>query len=142
MIETSTKNLSRLAAPAVLPPLDDSFRPLALANREFRRQVEQSGGGVPLVIGLERADGTRSRYETKVFAENNPSADLNLPYIERIVKMLLWQKGGYKLIIGGPAQLGEQIAAIYSKSGARAFDWEFMGNTVYEKPFEVVVTGA
>ena len=44
-----------LIAPRFLPPLDGGFRPAVLANHAFRREVEASGRGVPLVLALERA---------------------------------------------------------------------------------------
>jgi len=134
------KALADLGKPRVVPPLDDTLRPAAVANRAFRAAVQALGGGVALVIGLERGDGTRSRYETHVFAEDHPMANINLPYAERLVKFLLWQKGGWKVTVGGPKSIGEAIKAIYSTNGERAFDWDFMGNTTYERPFEVVVT--
>ncbi|MDO8684194.1 MAG: ROK family protein [Armatimonadota bacterium] len=132
--------LADLGKPRIIPPLDDSFRPAALVNRAFRAAVMESGKAVPLVIGLERGDGTRSHHETQVFADDHPMAALNLPYVERLVKFLLWQKGAWKVTVGGPKNVGEHIKAIYSPTGERAFDWEFMGNTTYERPFEVVVT--
>jgi len=133
-------HLAELAAPKVAPPLDHGFRPAALANRAYRAAVAESGGARPLVIGLERGDGTRSRYETQVFPAGHPMQRLNLPYAERLVKLLLWQKGAWKVTIGGPREIGETIKAIYSPDGGRSFDWEFMGNTTYERPFEVAVT--
>jgi hypothetical protein len=57
----------RLVEPRVRPPLDTDFRPAVLANRHFQKEVEESGGGVPLVISLERAEGAISRLETRVF---------------------------------------------------------------------------
>jgi predicted NBD/HSP70 family sugar kinase len=134
--------LAALARPKIMPPLDDSFRPAALANREFRRLAADSGGGVRLVIGLERGDGTTSRCETQVLPSGHSMAELNLPYAERLVKFLLWQKGGWKVTIGGPREIGEYIRETYSETGARAFDVDFMGPTTYERPFEVVVTDA
>ena len=131
--------LGDLAKPRIMPPLDDAFRPAALANREFRRLVAESGAGVSLVIGLERADGATSRFETVIFPTGHPMAELNLPYAERLVKFLLWQKGGFRVTIGGPREVGEYIRQTYSASGARAFDVDFMGPTTYERPFEVVV---
>jgi predicted NBD/HSP70 family sugar kinase len=128
--------------PAVVPPLDEAFRPAALVNKAFLKAVEASGQGVPLAIGLERADGTSTRFDTKVFASDHPQAAMNLPYVERLVKFLLWQNGGYKVSVGGPAEIGEHIKATYSAKGARAFDAKFMGETTSEKPFEVVVTSA
>ena len=134
--------LADLAKPRIAAPLDNSFCPAALANREFREAVRESGQGIPLAIGLERGDGTTSLYETEVFASDHPMAELNLAYAERLVKFLLWQKGGYKVTIGGPKEIGEYIRHTYSAAGDRAFDVDFMGLTTYERPFEVVVADA
>lgn len=130
--------LAEPARPQIMPPLDDDFRPAALANRLFRDAVQISGQGVPLVIGLERADGTTSVYETQVF----PNNELNLPYVERLVKFLLWQKGAWKVTIGGPKEIGEYIRKTYTPNGVRAFDENLMGPVIYERLFEVVVTDA
>jgi predicted NBD/HSP70 family sugar kinase len=43
--------------------------------------------------------------------------------------------------VGGPAEIGNHIKNVYSPTGARKFDYEFMGG-VYEHTFEVVVTTA
>ena len=134
--------LGALANPKIKPVLDPDFRPAVLANREFLKAVKESGQGVPLVIGLERVDGTTSRFETQVFASGHPMTELNLPYVERLVKFLLWQKGGWKVTIGGPAEVGEYIKKTYSPDGAQAFDYDFHGETVNERPFEVVVADA
>jgi len=134
------RKLADLAQPKVKPPLDDMFRPAVLANREFRRLVEESGKGSPLVIGLERGDGTRSRYETRVLPATHRDADLNFPYVERLVKFFLWQKGAWKVTIGGPREIGQYIQETYAEDGARSFDNDFMGPTVYEKPFVVEIT--
>ncbi|MCJ7751649.1 MAG: ROK family protein, partial [Armatimonadetes bacterium] len=132
--------LADLASPRVQPVLDGKFRPAALANRAFRQAVHDSPHPVPLVIGLERPDGTTSVHETQVFDAAHPQARLNLPYAERLVKFLLWQKGGFRVTIGGPEAIGSHIREVYSAQGARAFDEDFMGPTTYERPFEVVVT--
>ena len=127
-----------LVTPAVAPPLDPDFRPAALANRAFRRSVAQAGGGVPLVFGLERLDGSLSRYETRVFPDDHPQAAANLFYAERLLKFLLWQRGAWKIYVGGPRRIGEHIRRTYAPDGARAFDWRFMGEKVYQRPFTVV----
>ena len=132
--------LGDLAKPGIQPVLDAEFRPAALANRAFLSAVRESGQAVPLVIGLERGDGTTSVFKTEVFPTGHPMAELNLPYVERLVKFLLWQKGGWKVTIGGPKEIGEYIRDTYSANGARAFDYEFMGQTVYERTLEVVIT--
>ena len=62
----------KLVGPKFVPPLDPNFRPAVLANRAFRKEVTASGVGVPLVLGLERAEGEVSRFETQVFPEGHP----------------------------------------------------------------------
>ena len=85
-----------------MPPLDPGFRPAVLANRAFREEVAASGAGVPLVLGLERPDGALSRFETVAFPDGHPRAGANLFYAERLVKFLLWQRGGWQVYVGGP----------------------------------------
>ena len=123
----------------IRPPLDPAFYPAALFNREFRRQLDQSGQGLPLVLCVERADGSRSRYETQVFPPGHPWAAYNNLYVERIVKFLLWQRGGWKVTVGGPAEIGAALQAAYAPDGARLFDHQFMGATVYQQPFTIEI---
>lgn len=132
----------RLISPTHPPLLDEGFRPAVLANRAFLREVDDAGGGVPLVLGLERADGSISRFESRVFPEGHARAGANLMYVERLVKFLLWQRGGWKVYVGGPKSIGAHIAKTYAPDGARAFDYQFMGQDVYERTFTVVSCSA
>jgi predicted NBD/HSP70 family sugar kinase len=100
--------------------------------------LEESGGGVPLVLGLERADGSVSLFETKVFRDDHPRSDANFTYAERLVKFLLWQRGGWRVYVGGPQRIGDYVKECYSPDGPRAFDYHFMGEDVYEKTFIVI----
>jgi predicted NBD/HSP70 family sugar kinase len=128
----------KLVAPSFLPSLDEGFRPAVLANRAFREEVDRSGGGVPLVFGLERLKGAFSRFETRVFPEDHPRGDANFAYAERLFKFLLWQRGGWKIYVGGPKSVGDYIAACYAPGGARKFDYHFMGEDVYDDTFTVI----
>ena len=123
--------------PKFIPPLEPKFLPAVLVNRHFRQEVADVG--VPLVIGLERSNGEVSRMEFKVFPEGHPQAEANLDYVERLVKFLLWQRGGWKVYIGGPRSIGHYIQQCYSPQGKRQFDYRFMGKQVYERTFTVVV---
>jgi len=126
----------KLIQPKFIPPLEPEFRPASLANRVFRQEV--GSVGVPLVIGLERNKGEISRVEIKVFPEGHPGAQANLDYVERLVKFLLWQRGGWKVYIGGPRSIGEYVRQCYAPDGKRKFDYHFMGKQVYEQTFMVV----
>jgi len=121
-----------------VPPLDPGFEPAALFNRNYVSAVKASGKAVPLVLGLERECQLVSRYETVV----RPAADAQtIQYVERIVKFLLWARGGWKLHFGGPKAIGQAIEKIYSARGARKFDCDMM-EISYGKKFEVALTTA
>ena len=125
-----------LQVPGVAAPLHPEFRPAALAIRAFREATQAAGGGERVVLGIERVGGL-ARFETSVLPADHPAAGENYRFVERIVKMLLWQKGGFRVWISGPKSVADQLAEEYSSTGARAFDADFMAK-VYEKPaFEV-----
>lgn len=120
------------------PRLDEAFRPAALANQDYLEAVKRSGAAVPLVIGVEGERGRLTRFETRVLDEPD---DQTCFYVERLVKVLLWAWGGWKIHAGGPRTVGEYIRNCYAASGPRGFDVDLMSR-VYERTFEVAVTAA
>lgn len=126
-----------LVVPRFLPPLDPDFRPAVLANRRYVEAVEKSFRAVPLVLGLERAGGAFSRFETVVYAEGHPDSEQNFFFVERLLKFLLWQRGGWRIFVGGPPSIGKYIQQVYADAGLCDFDYHFMGR-IYEKIFTVV----
>lgn len=132
-------DFANLAKPKFVPVLHQNLKPAALANHAYLKAVKESGRSQPLVIGLERHDGAFSVFKTQCFDPSTASAALNLPYAERLVKMVLWQRGGWRLVVGGPRSVGEHLKQVYSSEGARSFDANFMGG-VYEHPFTVEIT--
>ena len=114
-----------------VPVLDPGFVPMGAFNRAFLKNAKQ-----PLAIVLERNNGLMSVYETYVHGTPEMQ-EADEFYVERLVKYLIWAKGGFRLTICGSPALAEYIAYTYWKNGARAFDSTFMAR-VYEQPFEVV----
>ncbi len=130
-----------LVKPRVTPPLDQGFRPAILANRAYQTKVvEQTGSGVPLVLGLERAGGVISRFETRVLPQEHPDSNANLRYVERLLKFLLWQRGAWRVYVGSPASASivKYLNELYRDGGVRDFDYHFMGDQVYQQPFTIV----
>ncbi len=114
--------------------LDPEFSPMSVVYRDFVADAEKCGGE-KLVIGIERSRGLVSTFTTTVYPDGvNDSA--NLEMIDRIVKSLLWFRGGFKIIIAGSKTIYEGIAKAYAKGGSRDFDNDFMSG-VYEREFEV-----
>ena len=122
----------------VIPVLDKDFMPISLINRAYRNKLSQYKNSIDIKIALEREEGLVYTYSTQVFPENSGMDEENILYIERIVKTLLWTRGGWKITIGGCQSLGEYITKLYSQGGAREFDADFMSR-VYEKRFIVEI---
>ena len=128
-----------LVKPRQTPVLDQEFRPAVLGNHAFLNVVRSSRKSVPLVIALERSGGAIWVHRTEVFSPEAELAPANLPFAERLIKMLLWQIGGFRIVVGGPKEIGEYIKKQYGKGGPLAFDAQLMSD-VYDRPFVVEVT--
>jgi predicted NBD/HSP70 family sugar kinase len=122
---------------AVKPSLDPEFIPAVLWNKAYREAVSATSGSLKLAIILERGDGIRSRYNTEILPHTAENAAVNFKYVERLVKFLLWMKGGHQVIIAGCDTLAQEISAEYSATGKRAFDFKIMGDKIYGKPFTI-----
>ena len=125
--------------PSLRPPLERCFTPAALWNRAYRALVAKDPGARPFAIVLSSPDGAVSRHDSRVLSREHPAAALNLTYAERLLKFLLWQKGGCRVRIAGAAELAAELAAIYAPGGRRAFDHAFMGEKAYRSAFTIEV---
>src|ERR1017187_8034295 len=101
-------------APKVLPPLDPEFRPAYLGNQNFEKRCKDSGQAVKMVFALEGAGGSVTRFETVAYPSEHPLADANAGYAERIVKFLLWSRGGWKLSVAGPKEVVRHLQIDYA----------------------------
>ena len=123
-IEVSLKNT---------PELDPGFFPLYRYNKAFL-----AGAAKPVGIAVERAGGQMA--SVKTFVHGTPEMqDADRYYIERLVKTLLWMKGGFRVYVCGADDLCEYLRSLYCESGRQAFDADFMSK-VFEHPFEVLST--
>ncbi|MBE3125712.1 MAG: ROK family protein [Acidobacteria bacterium] len=118
------------------PPLDPGFRPIVLDWRAYLERARTAGDAL-LRIAVEREDGLVSAFVTRVPEKDAEPAATYL-IVERLVKFLLWSRGGWRVHFLGPAVIGKRLKADYSEKGARAFDVRTMSR-VYERPFEVVL---
>jgi predicted NBD/HSP70 family sugar kinase len=123
--------------PALPPPLERNFAPAALWNRAYRALVARDPAARPLAVVVSSTGGAVSRLDTRVLGATHPSASLSLTYVERLVKFLLWQKGGSHVRIAGADEIVAELKRVYSDTGGRAFDHRFMGTTTYREPFTI-----
>ena len=116
-----------------VPVLDPDFIPLMRFNRAFLE-----GAKKPVGIAVERSDGQMASLHT--FIHGAPEwKEADCYYIERLVKTILWMKGGFRVYVSGDEGICEYLRSLYCAGGRQEFDWDFMSN-VFEHPFEVVLT--
>ncbi len=120
-IQVSIKNV---------PELDPDFAPILIFNKAFLKTAKK-----PVSIAVERASGQMAHVDT--FIHGTPEmADADHYYVERIVKTLLWMKGGFKVYVTDP-DMADYLRSVYCKAGQQEFDWDYMAS-VFEHPFEIV----
>lgn len=115
-----------------IPVLDPEFTPILRFNQAFLATAAK-----PVSIAVERADGQMSTHHTFIHGtEEMKNADCY--YIERLVKTILWWKGGYKVYVAGDKTVYDYLCQVYSAGGQQEFDWDYM-SSVFEHPFEIVL---
>ncbi len=114
-----------------VPELDPGFFPLHRFNEAFLKGAEK-----PIGIAVKRADGQMAAVRT--FVHGTPEMEAaDCYYIERLVKTILWMKGGYRVSVCGDDRICSWLKNAYCEGGQQAFDADFMAK-VFEHPFEVV----
>lgn len=114
-----------------LPELDPGFIPIHAFNTAFLAGAEKSVG-----IAVERADGQMASVETRIYGTEE-MAGADRYYINRLVKTLLWMKGGFRIYVSGDRGIYDYLCRAYSSGGEQHFDRDYMSD-VFEQPFEVV----
>ena len=115
------------------PELDPAFMPLQRFN-----EAHQAGAARPVGIAVERADGQMASVETFIHG-TEAMREADHYYLDRLVKTLLWMKGGYRVYVRGDEDSFAFLRSIYCAGGKREFDRNFMAR-VFERPFEIVLT--
>ncbi len=123
--------------PKFTPELDPGFIAPVLWNKAYEAKVAETPGSHDVDIALTRLDGTCFRWSGRVLPHEGENVELNNKYIERIVKFLLWMKGGCTILVAGNDAIADMLAATYCKGGAREFDWDFIGKKIYDQHIEV-----
>ena len=124
-------------APKHRPSLDPEFLPAALWKRAYAELVAKDPGARPFALVLARRDGAVFRHDGRVLAATHAQAQLNFTYAERLLKFLLWMKGGSRVLVAGADEIAAALAKAYAPGGVRAFDHEFMGEKIFGERMSV-----
>ena len=128
-----------LVAPRVTPVLDPRFRPAVLAARAFRQQA-QAAGSETVRLALEQSDGSVSHLTIPILPGSHPRSTGNFISVERVVKFLLWSRGGYRIYLDGPAEIAARLKAHFAENPTGKFDSQIVGERMYDHAIEVVHT--
>lgn len=126
--------------PGITPALDPLFRPASLACRHFQKQVRASGRPEPILIAIEQADGLIYHFHTEIFPEHSPGAEANYFHIERILKFLLWSRGGWRIHFDGPESIATKLKAHYRDDPTGTFDSNTVSERMFDHPLEIIAT--
>jgi predicted NBD/HSP70 family sugar kinase len=129
-----------LIAPRITPALDPDFRPAVLANHAFRSLVRSSDNPVSIGLALEQADGNVSHFRTEILPESHPQAAGNFVYVERILRLLIWSRGGFRIHFQGPPALAIKLAAYYRETATGKFDSNIVAERMFDHRLEIVHT--
>jgi predicted NBD/HSP70 family sugar kinase len=121
----------------IIPPLDPNFVSAALWTRDYRRLVGRDSAARPFALALVQPDGSVFRHEEPILDAAHPHAAHTLRHVERLLKFLLWQKGGSRVLVAGAPEVAVYLKNTYGPAGARDFDRAFMGEKVYGETFSV-----
>jgi len=130
-----------LPAPSITPTLDRWFRPAILARQAFDKEVRAASNKVGVKLAFEQTDGSVSHFSTQVFSRDHPRSGSNYAYLERLVKALLWSRGGYRIYFDGPGVLADLLQLRWREMPAGRFDSEVVGERMFDHPLEIVRTG-
>lgn len=115
--------------------LDPGFRPAVLARRKFAAEAR-----IPVRLAIEQADGSVFHQSTAVLPAAHLNAAANGFFVERLVKFLLWSRGGWRIWIDGPAELADSLRKHYSEDATGRFDSEIIGERIYDRPIQIELT--
>ena len=124
--------------PKLKPILDPEYVPAILWTRAYSELCDADPESTELAIALSRLDGTVFVDKTKILPHTGDNIALNNKHVERLLKFLLWQKGGSKITIGGNDEIAQYLATIYSETGDREFDYNFIGQRIFLEPLTII----
>jgi predicted NBD/HSP70 family sugar kinase len=116
-----------------VPELDPAFFPLYKFNKAFLATAKK-----PLGVAVERLGGEMASVHTFIHGTDD-MRQADRYYIRRLVKSILWMKGGWRVYISGDRDIYDYIASCFTADGEQAFDFDYF-SSIYERPFEVVYT--
>jgi predicted NBD/HSP70 family sugar kinase len=126
-----------VALPKIRPELDPGFVPAILWDAAYRRLCAANAHARELTLAIGRSDGTVFHHRLPLPAPEARADGLVRRAAERLLKFLLWSRGGSRVWIAGDDALAGHLAATYRVGGARAFDAEMVGERIFQETLRI-----
>jgi len=117
-----------------VPKLDPGFIPMHLFNQAFLKTAAK-----PVGIAVERANGEMASVNTFIHGTDGMQ-DADRYYIRRLVKTLLWMKGGFRIYCTDSEMAAYLENEAFCDGGIQDFDYHYFTD-IFERNFEVVCCG-
>lgn len=121
---------------ALVPELDRGFMAGEQVLAGWESGCSGGGGAGVAVIRLWRNSGSMTRWEVPLAGGGDDWI------VRKVVKSLLWMRGGYRIEVDGPASVADGLQRYFSEDECGVFDAEMMGGKIYLSPFEVKMGGS
>jgi len=128
-----------LCRPSVPAPLDPNFCPFVLGKRMYMKhiaQTTQKDAVAELHFAVERPGGCCGRDKLPVFTSSHDGFDASVFLAGEVIRYMLWQRGGLKLILCGPPNLCAALTAAFGPGGKYEFEAKTMPK-IYGIPWSV-----
>jgi len=109
-----------LARPSVPAPLDPNFSPFILGKKKYLKYT--AGSPFNLKFAITRPGGCCGRDSLPVFADTHEDFEASLYLAGEVIRYMIWQRGGDKLILFGPPRLCKELQAAFSPGGKYQFE--------------------
>ena len=96
-----------------VPELDPGFFPVLRFNRAFLEGAQK-----PVSIAVERDRGQVAVCNTRIYGTQE-MYEADCYYMDRLVKSLLWMKGGWEVYVAGDEKVGAYLKETFSLTGKR-----------------------
>lgn len=117
------------------------FLPALHWLRAYEKQVDSVGvKAETLRVSIVDGKGHGSSVTLSVLPEGKKAGDgLTKIWLEKVVKMLLWQRGGCQIWLNRRGDLVEHLRSCFRENGKFDFDWRFFSEEVYQRPMEILL---
>lgn len=122
----------------IVSKLDPGFVPAVIWNQAYRKLVSQQAGSVQFKMCLEQSNGIKHTINGKVLPHTGDFKALNIKFVERQLKAMLWMVGGSRIHMAAEQDLFDAVKEIYTAAGARSFDNELIGQKVYDEDLQFI----